>query len=455
MRSIKRYSILWLLLTLVQVLSAQVLSPSTLSTCSTPPVADSLLFRVYFREGYRYVDAAYRNNRYTLDSLQRSISLAQKSGELQSIDVQAFTSPTGVSTFNKVLAERRTDSVASWILQHTPARASQMRTTSGGIGWELLCRMLADSDAPYRNEVINIVRNIPTWTFDDHGRINGGRKQTLMNLRGGSVWRDMSLRFFPDMRSSALVLVVTVPTSTPPPPQSIYADIIEEDSSTVCRKETLPLLEKDTVAALPVLPSIRPVVAPFIAETDTFLPRLALKTNLLFDLLAAPNVEVELPLGKRNRWSVMAECWFPWYVWHHNSRAYQILYIGAEARRWLGDRTRHPVLQGFFVGGFMGGGKYDLEWNSKGYQGEFYIAAGATCGYSKYLNRRLRLETGLGVGYLRTRYRRYHGKQNDKYLVWQRDGRYSWLGPTKLKVSLVWLWGKTQTKSIYKKGGVQ
>lgn len=167
-------------------------------------------------------------------------------------------------------------------------------------------------------------------------------------------------------------------------------------------------------------------------------PLLALKTNLLLDAALTPNVEVEFPL-RDNRWSVMAECWFPWYVWHHNSRAYQLLYFGAEGRRWWGDRRQRGALEGHFTGFYVGGGKYDLEWDSEGYQGEFYLTAGLSYGYSMRLNRRLRLEFSLGIGYFQTNYRHYIGMENDTFLVWQNNGTYNWFGPTKAKISLAWL----------------
>lgn len=40
---------------------------------------------------------------------------------------------------------------------------------------------------------------------------------------------------------------------------------------------------------------------------------------------------------------------------------------------------------------------------------------------------------------LRTNYRHYHTRDNHRTLLWQENGEYTWLGPTKLKVSLVWL----------------
>lgn len=164
--------------------------------------------------------------------------------------------------------------------------------------------------------------------------------------------------------------------------------------------------------------------------------RLSLRTNALFDVLLVPNIGAELSLSPR--WSVMGECWFPWWTSKDNSRALQLLFFGVEGRYWLGDRTRHERLRGIFVGAFAGGGKYDLENHSKGYQGEFYIAAGASIGHVYRLNRSLGLECSLGIGFLRTNYRHYVGVEDNKYLVWQNNGRYTWIGPVKANVSLLW-----------------
>lgn len=121
-------------------------------------------------------------------------------------------------------------------------------------------------------------------------------------------------------------------------------------------------------------------------------------------MIATPNVEVEVPIGKR--WSIMGKYWFPWYVWGGNSKAYELLYGGLEGRCWLGSRHRRDALCGHFLGLYAGGGKYDLEWDSQGYQGEFFLAAGLSYGYARRLNRSLRLKFNLGVGYMRTGYRR-------------------------------------------------
>ena len=45
---------------------------------------------------------------------------------------------------------------------------------------------------------------------------------------------------------------------------------------------------------------------------------------------------------------------------------------------------------------------------------------------------------------LRTDYRHYHARNNYQTLQWQENGRYTWFGPTKAKVSLIWLLARKQ-----------
>jgi len=102
--------------------------------------------------------------------------------------------------------------------------------------------------------------------------------------------------------------------------------------------------------------------------------------------------------------------------------------------------TRNP-LTGWFMGIYGGAGLYDLEWNRKGYQGEFFIATGLSAGYVKPLSRNLSLEFSLGIGYLRTRYRHYEANKDineEWHLIEQYRGNYTWIGPTKAKIALIW-----------------
>lgn len=207
-------------------------------------------------------------------------------------------------------------------------------------------------------------------------------------------------------------------------------------------------IETDTLTFLQSGKTMYPQRNP-VAASCRRRPLLALKTNLLFDAALMPNVEIEVPVGKR--WSVNGEYAFPWWQFDRGKYCMQVLMGGLEGRYWLGSRKSREdreVLTGHFLGLYAGGGKYDLQWGEKGYQGEFFIAAGVSYGWATRIARHLHLEFSIGIGLLRTDYRHYHARDNYQTLLWQENGKYTWFGPTKAKISLVWLLNRR-----VKKGG--
>lgn len=169
----------------------------------------------------------------------------------------------------------------------------------------------------------------------------------------------------------------------------------------------------------------------------------ALKSNMLFWVAGAPNFGIEYPIN--DRWSVCGDYVAPWSSSFATGLYYQLMMINAEGRYWFGDRKGKPVMTGFFAGLYAGGGYYDfmLDNTRTGIQGEFYIMAGASAGYAHSIssNDRLRLEYALGLGYMQTRYRKYHWDHFDYVLDAPRTQTWktSIFGPTQAKVSLVWM----------------
>ena len=191
----------------------------------------------------------------------------------------------------------------------------------------------------------------------------------------------------------------------------------------------------------------------------------ALKTNVFFDALSLLNAELEFPVSRQ--WSVMGEYMFPWWwynykrntwwLWNQGQTAVEIISGTLETRYWFDQenpRKAFTPLKGWFVGGFGGGGYYDLEANKKGYQGEFWMA-GLSAGYVKPLSRHWLLEFSFSAGYLHTDYRYYNAVWGDIdhrfHLIRQSNGSTSWLGPLKAKVSLVWY--PLFRKRVKEKGG--
>lgn len=171
-------------------------------------------------------------------------------------------------------------------------------------------------------------------------------------------------------------------------------------------------------------------------------PLFALKSNMLYDIATAINIEVEIPLGRR--WSVAAEWIFPWWLSESRQRSFEMLNGNLEGRYWFGEREQREIMTGWSLGLYAGGGYYDLEWNKKGYQGEYMLSGGLSGAYTHPIGERLRLEYSLGLGTIFTKYRRYEAQRKEvggwclKRLY---SGRKGWFGPTRARVSLVWMIG--------------
>ena len=90
-----------------------------------------------------------------------------------------------------------------------------------------------------------------------------------------------------------------------------------------------------------------------------------------------------------------------------------------------------------------GAGLYDVEWKTKGYQGEWITPLALTGGFAHKISRDFRMEYSLGMGYMTSKYRGYIPRQcgnDDKWhLIEQERGRFNWIGPTRARVSLVWM----------------
>lgn len=180
----------------------------------------------------------------------------------------------------------------------------------------------------------------------------------------------------------------------------------------------------------------------------TYRALFALKTNLLYDLIVAPNIEVEVPIDRRGRWSVMAEYWTPWYRWKRLDYAYEIQGGGLELRRWFAPRCdgSRPFLTGHFFGAYGAAARYDLENDGTGDQGEVF-SGGLTYGYSLPLGRHWNLEMSVSGGVVFGERRHYNAEFESTHLIYKYTKNMFYAGPTKLKLSLVWIIGKKGGRS--------
>ena len=380
----------------------------------------------------------FHNNAVELKRLLHTIDSVSSDTTIQIVRIQikGFASPEGSYANNDRLARERTSSLTRYIIEHTGVSPMLFHTDYEAEDWAGM-RTFVDTTALLTN------REALLQIIDS----NGDPDDKLANI----------LKSYPE--DYKVLKDVAFPVLRHTDYQINYMQKNVTSTAGAVHTDTIYRLKTDTLRQL----------ASVSTEGDryeVFRPLLAVKTNLLFDVLLAPNVEIEMPFGETQRWSVMAEVWCPWWRFDHNTvgdinkyyrsdqrptrTSYQLLTVGLEARRWFGNRRCHeeqPVLTGPFAGLYVASGKYDLGRHGKGDQGEFF-SVGVSAGYSWPLARHWNLEFSAAVGYVGGPKVHYENEFDDARLIYRSDNHLNYFGPTKLKVSLVYIMGK-------KKGGAK
>ena len=173
---------------------------------------------------------------------------------------------------------------------------------------------------------------------------------------------------------------------------------------------------------------------------------MAVKTNMLYDILTIPNAGAEFYLGKN--FSVAANYAHAW--WSKEEKSFYWRYYGADAsvRWWFGKASRVKPLQGHHVGVNYQILTYDFQLGKTGILAGMpggnlvdranHIVA-LEYGYSLPISQRLNLDFAIGAGYHWGLFDEYN--TIDGHPVWQATKRRQYFGPTKLEISLVWLIG--------------
>ena len=162
--------------------------------------ADSM--KIYYRCGYRNVDPSFRNNRTQLKHFLNSIDAALKNDRIEKIVIRSYASPDGAARANEQLSVRRAEELKAYLVSEGNVPSSLIEHHAEGIAWNMLREQVAASDMAGRDEVLDILDNMPLWIYDDNGRIIDGRKKRLMDLQGGKPYNYMLEHFFPDLRNS-------------------------------------------------------------------------------------------------------------------------------------------------------------------------------------------------------------------------------------------------------------
>lgn len=172
---------------------------------------------------------------------------------------------------------------------------------------------------------------------------------------------------------------------------------------------------------------------------------IALKTNVLYDVMLNANAGIEIGLAPRWTLDLSGE----YNAWPLDGRKWKHWMAQPEARYWFCDR-----FAGHFLGVHAIGGQYNVG-NLGNFGRKFrYMdfdfgklidnraqgwaaGAGIAYGYAWVLGKHWNLEAEIGAGFVYTRYDVFECKDCGRRVEEDRVGRY--VGPTKAALNLVYV----------------
>ena len=379
---------------------------------------------VYYMNNDDQIRPSYMDNDENIEEIRRILS---NPDGVRRIVVVGTASPEGPEKYNEELAQRRAESFVKMLLDLCPELEGKIEIKNAGENWDGLRRAVLASRRLTQRQKDEVVRIIDS---------NDSPRRKEQRLMSTSAWRIIRDEILPKMRCAGISGIEFEPVDdSPAAPQDLQpvVDTLATQIDTTDIQIDTTFTQIDTtftpIDTLERKPEVKPRY-----------PVVAVSTNLALDAIVAPNFALEVPLNKK--WSAYAEYTFPWWLSKNNDWCYEML-------KWdFGMRYRisndfdwddpMDILKGHFVGVDLSAGYYDFEPRHNGYQGEFQMAT-LEYGYAWDLGNNWRLDAVIGAGWMGTHYRYYEADATDKHLIYQHSAKMNWFGPTKLGVSVKYI----------------
>lgn len=402
------------------------------SMASAQSLADSAAIahvdsaRIHFKVSKYDLDLGLADNAAQLDSIDRR--LASLFGDtiytLRHVSIVGGASPEGSVAINERLSEQRAATLLDRLSGYRQLADVQKDYKYLGRDWEgVLSLVRLDANVPYRQETLALLNDIATEKRMT-GKEPAHSLQRIKALRGGVPYRYLLERIFPEVRASKVVVYydkILLPALSVPEPQLVDSILIDPE---IVLPDTVPV------------ECVRPC-KPLYMDV---------RTNMLYDALALPNIGAEVYVGKN--FSVGANWLYGWWKTDRRHRYWRAYGGELYGRWWFGSAAERKPLTGHHLGAYAQFYTYDFEWGGQGEMGgkpggtlwdRGLWAVGLEYGYSLPVARRLNIDFSLGLGYTQGHYLKYEPEGNS--YVWQSTHRRRYFGPTKLEVGLVWLIG--------------
>lgn len=404
------------------------------------PVPRTLEADIRFRQSKHRLDPDFAGNLKTLRQLADTLGALLNSGHvLEEVTLRGAASPEGPASFNLPLSQRRARAILDWLAPGVAIPDSLLTMQAVGRDWASLKEAVeADPSVPCRPEVLSLLDSI----IADGGYVPG-QLQSLKELAGGRPYTYLYSNIFPALRNTRLLFRLRPLRLPLPVPEEFVLSV--------------PVSAAGALASLPEPVPLGEWEAP--AGSRRFI--MGVRTNLLHDAAALPDLGLEFWLGKR--WSLAADWTYGWWTDDARHRYWRAYGGAVTLRRWLGrtkvnasqsDRAHKP-LRGHHVGLYAGMFTFDFELGGTGRMGGLpggtlwdraMLQAGVEYGYSLPIASHINLDFSIGLGYLGGKVIKYAPSPGNPCAGTAKDGyrylsqkRLNWVGPTRAVVSLEWV----------------
>ena len=345
---------------------------------------------VYFRVGSHEYDPDYMGNGERMNSFTDKFTIQsreQGSFHIQEMDFVVSSSPEGSYEANKGLSQRRAKTIEQYLKTHADVIDSVLVISHVAEAWDELVSVLEASDEPWRDEVLDIIRNTPQLGTDSNGNVTEPRKQKVMAYRNGAPWRYMIQKWFPEMRHFTILLKSGLELP-------VFSDVEIEDFD-------IPFEEL-------VVDDYRPVVALMPTWASDF----TIKTNGIGWGMGHSNVALEIDLAPH--WSLTVPFYYSGgFDYFTSGIKFRGIVVQPEARYYFKGND------GWYLGLHAGAGWYNFALN-----GDYRIqdhngnrpAWGGGLGFGYQLqfkkNPRWGMEFALGAGVYDAKYDTFYNEEN-------------------------------------------
>lgn len=149
--------------------------------------------RLNYKNGRFDIKFEYQGNRKEIKKLD---SLLYQTGSdisdpIKSITIVGYASPEGLYCDNEILARNRSLNFRKFLVQRYKLDESKVSCHWVAENWDELVRIINKKNPYYKKQALNIIENVDIFQ---------GRERMLMEIYGGSPYREMLKEVFPELR---------------------------------------------------------------------------------------------------------------------------------------------------------------------------------------------------------------------------------------------------------------